>query len=64
MGWHRACPPSTLQISFHFSVKVGAMRFRQKLVVGWWMLTTGVAMTAWLAGLAWTTAWLIERVIS
>jgi hypothetical protein len=40
------------------------MRFRQKLVVGLWMLTTGVAMTAWLAGLARTTAWLIERVIS
>jgi len=40
------------------------MRLRQKLVVGLWMLVTGIAMTGWLAGLAWTTAWLIERITS
>src|SRR5215471_18655114 len=28
-------------------------RFRQRLVVGLWVLVVGVAMTGWLAGLAW-----------
>jgi hypothetical protein len=40
------------------------MRLGQRLVVGFWMLVTGISMTAWLAGLAWTTAWLIERITS
>jgi len=39
-------------------------RFRRRLVVGLWVLVVGVAMTGWLAGLAWVTVWLIEHAAS
>jgi hypothetical protein len=40
------------------------MHLRQRVIVGLWMLVMGTAMAGWLAGLAWTTAWLIERITS
>jgi hypothetical protein len=64
MGWHRACPPSTLQISFHFSVKVGAMRFRTKARRGLVDADDRGRNDGMAGWIGWTTAWLIERVIS
>jgi len=56
-------PSSTLQI-LPVQRKDGPMRLGQRFVVGLWMLVIGIAMAGWLAGLAWTTAWLIERITS
>jgi hypothetical protein len=50
--------------NFESGVGNRLMRFRQKLLAGLWVLATGIAMTGWLAGLAWTTIWLIQRIIS
>ena len=42
--------------------KVMTDRHASRLIVGVWVLTVGVAMAAWLAGLGWIALLLVERV--
>jgi hypothetical protein len=39
-------------------------RFRQKFIVGWWAVLTGIAMVGWLVGFAWIGVSLIGRIVS
>ena len=54
----------TFRLARHQPLGRDVTRFRQRLIVGFWILVLAVSLIGWLVALAWTAYQLIRHLVS